>query len=221
MGALFIVFKSAGGPKYSLGSGFNIATQDLDIRGGGSIIGEEQSGFIREIGTELYYQLLEEEIKLQKYKIFKDEEFNTSFKPNIKLSEEIYIPENYIDNIDLRLSIYRRISNVTNNEQINDLLVEMNDRFGKIPKEFLNLFKLIELKIMCIKNKIDYLEFSKKGVVFGFHKNKPLNPKKILKITLDKSSNFSLRSDQKIFYKIIEQNEYDTFKFTKKLISNF
>ncbi len=204
-----------------LGSGFNIATQDLDIRGGGSIIGEEQSGFIREIGTELYYQLLEEEIKLQKYKIFKDEEFNTSFKPNIKLSEEIYIPENYIDNIDLRLSIYRRISNITNTEQINDLLVEMNDRFGKIPKEFLNLFKLIELKIMCIKNKIDYLEFSKKGVVFGFHKNKPLNPKKILKITLDKSSNFSLRSDQKIFYKIIEQNEYDTFKFTKKLISNF
>ena len=97
----------------------------------------------------------------------------------------------------------------------------MNDRFGKIPKEFLNLFKLIELKIMCIKNKIDYLEFSKKGVVFGFHKNKPLNPKKILKITLDKSSNFSLRSDQKIFYKIIKQNEYDTFKFTKKLISNF
>ena len=166
-----------------LGSGFNIASQDLDLRGGGSIIGEEQSGFIREIGTELYYQLLEEELKLRKYKIFKDKTFNASFKPNIKLSEEIYIPENYIDNIDLRLSIYRRISNVTNIEQINDLLVEMNDRFGTIPKEFLNLFKLIELKIMCIKNKIDYLEFSKKGVVFGFHKNKPLNPKKILNIS--------------------------------------
>ena len=87
----------------SLGSGFNIASQDLDMRGGGSIIGEEQSGFIREIGTELYHQMLEEEIIFQKQKISKDEKIKNIFQPTIKIPEEIFIPEDYIDDLDLRI----------------------------------------------------------------------------------------------------------------------
>ena len=97
-----------------LGAGFNIASQDLDIRGGGSIIGEEQSGFIKEIGTELYHQMLEEEINLQKSKINSDFAKKVSFQPIIKIPVEIYIPEVFINDVDLRLSIYKRISNINN-----------------------------------------------------------------------------------------------------------
>ena len=88
-----------------LGAGFNIASQDLDLRGGGSIIGEEQSGFIKEIGTELYHQMLEEEINLQKSKINSDFIKKDSFQPIIKIPVEIYIPEDFINDVDLRLSL--------------------------------------------------------------------------------------------------------------------
>ena len=205
-----------------LGSGFNIASQDLDLRGGGSIIGEEQSGFIREIGTELYHQMLEEEIIRQKQQLspeFKSPK--TVFHPIIKIPEEIYIPENYIDDLDLRLSIYKRISNLQTVEAINSFQIELHDRFGEIPNEILNLFKLIELKLICLNNNIELLDFSRKGIVFGFFKNQPINPEKLLKLSFDQKTNFLLRPDQKLFYDfkgVLNDNRFD---LAKKLINMF
>ena len=97
-----------------LGSGFNISSQDLDMRGGGSIIREEQSGFIREIGTELYHQMLEEEILKQKQKITNEKNISNLylFQPTIKIPEEIFISQDYIDDLDLRMSMYKRISSI-------------------------------------------------------------------------------------------------------------
>jgi transcription-repair coupling factor (superfamily II helicase) len=132
----------------SLGAGFNIASQDLDMRGGGSIIGEEQSGFIREIGTELYHQMLEEEILFQKQKISKNNSIKNIFQPTIKIPEEIFIPEDFIDDINLRISIYKRISSVSNYDELSSLIIELRDRFGSIPKQLTNLFNLIEIKIL-------------------------------------------------------------------------
>ena len=203
----------------SLGSGFNIASQDLDMRGGGSIIGEEQSGFIREIGTELYHQMLEEEIIFQKQKISTEDKIKHTFHPSIKIPEEIFIPENYIDDIDLRLSIYKRISSVNNYDELSNLIIEIRDRFGIIPKELKNLFSLIELKILCIQFNIDQLEFSRKGIVIGFYKNKPKNPDNLLNTSILKENSFLLRPDQKIFYDfkgIMDENRFD---LAKKLIS--
>ena len=105
-----------------------------------SIIGEEQSGFIREIGTELYHQMLEEEILFQKQKTSNDNHSKGIFQPTIKIPEEIFIPDEFIDDLDLRLSIYKRISSVTNNEELSNLIIELRDRFGPIPKELNNLF---------------------------------------------------------------------------------
>ena len=99
------------------------------MRGGGSIIGEEQSGFIREIGTELYHQMLEEEILFQKQKISKDIDHKSVFQPSIKIPEEIFIPDEFIDDLDLRLSIYKRISSLNNNEDLSNLIIELRDRF--------------------------------------------------------------------------------------------
>ena len=204
-----------------LGSGFNIASQDLDMRGGGSIIGEEQSGFIREIGTELYHQMLEEEILMQKQKITKEKPITNqhNFQPIIKIPEEIYIPEEYIDDLDLRISIYKRISSINNDEKNNQLMIELIDRFGKPPQEVNNLFRLIRIKLLCLDNNIDLIEFSRKGIVFGFHLNKPLNPEKIMELGFSKGNKLSIRPDQKIFYDFMGELNEDRFSLTERLIN--
>ena len=203
----------------SLGVGFNIASQDLDMRGGGSIIGEEQSGFIREIGTELYHQMLEEEIILQKQKISTDHSIKNVFQPTIKIPEEIFIPDVYIDDLDLRLSIYKRISSVKNKEELSNLIIELIDRFGKIPYQLQNLFSLIEIKLLCIECNVDQFEFSRKGIVIGFHKNKPNNPKKLLELSMNKYSQLKLRPDQKISYDFMGQLNINRFEFSKKILN--
>jgi len=205
----------------SLGAGFNIASQDLDLRGGGSIIGEEQSGFIREIGTELYHQMLEEEILFQKQKISNDNLIKNIFQPTIKIPEEIYIPDNYIDDLDLRLSIYKRISSVNNNDELSSLIIELRDRFGSLPKQLNNLFSLIEIKILCIEYNIDQLEFSRKGILIGFYKNNPHNPQKLLDLSVNIHSQFTLRPDQKIFYEFQGNLIKNRFNLAKKIISKF
>ena len=202
----------------ALGSGFNIASQDLEIRGGGSIIGEEQSGFIREIGTELYHQMLEDEIILQKQKISNEYKAKSIFQPTIRIPEEIFIPEDYIDDLDLRLSIYKRISNINDNKELSSLIIELRDRFGKVPKQLENLFSLIELKILCFKYNIDQLEFSRKGIVIGFYKNLPTNPKKLLDLSMIRNNQYILRPDQKIFYDFKGDLKENRFEISKKII---
>jgi len=202
----------------SLGSGFNIASQDLDMRGGGSIIGEEQSGFIREIGTELYHQMLEEEILFQKQKISNDSQVKNIFQPTIKIPEEIFIPEDYIDDLDLRLSIYKRISSVNNNHELSSLIIELRDRFGSIPKQLNNLFNLIEIKILCIEYNVNQFEFSRKGIVIGFYKNNPKNPQKLLDLSMNRHSHFILRPDQKLFYDFKGYLNSSRFELSKKIL---
>ena len=202
----------------SLGAGFNIASQDLEMRGGGSIIGEEQSGFIREIGTELYHQMLEEEILFQKQKISNNIDQKSIFQPSIKIPEEIFIPDEFIDDLDLRLSIYKRISSVKNNEELSNLIIELRDRFGSIPKELNNLFNLIEIKILCIEYNVEQFEFSRKGIVIGFYKNNPRNPQKLLDLSMNRHSQFTLRPDQKMFYDFMGQLNTDRFKLSKQIL---
>ena len=202
-----------------LGAGFNIASQDLDLRGGGSIIGEEQSGFIKEIGTELYHQMLEEEINLQKSKINSDFIKKDSFQPIIKIPVEIYIPEDFINDVDLRLSIYKRISNINNKKEIEEIKIELIDRFGKLPKQLINLLKLVEIKIICLKNNIEKFEFSRKGILISFFQNKPKNPEKLLELSLSKNSSLILRPDQKIFYDFGGNLIDDRFELSKNVIN--
>ena len=203
-----------------IGSGFNIASQDLNIRGSGSIIGEEQSGFIKEVGVELYHQMLEEEIDSQNKKNNLANKVNKkiNFNPNIKISEEIFIPDNYINDLDVKMSIYKRISLISNDEENNNLISELIDRFGKLPKEVENLFKLIEIKILCLKSNIEQIEYGRRGVLFSFYKNLPLNRSKIIKISLTNKKIF-IRPDNKIFYDFEGKIEVDKFQLIKKIIN--
>ena len=92
------------------------------------------------------------------------------FQPTIKIPEKIFIPNEYIGDLDVKMSIYKRISLIKNNQENNNLIIELIDRFGQFPNEVENLFKLIKIKILCLKNNIEQIEFGKKGILFSFYK---------------------------------------------------
>jgi transcription-repair coupling factor (superfamily II helicase) len=127
-----------------LGAGFRLALKDLEIRGAGNLLGAEQSGHIHAVGFDLYMEMLENAVaELKGMKI--EEEF----EPSISLRVNAFIPEEYIDDITLRLSIYRRIASSRTHEDIKALEVEIEDRFGKIPGEVKNIMDVMRLKIMA------------------------------------------------------------------------
>ena len=140
----------------TLGSGFNIAMKDLDIRGSGNILGGEQSGFVNDMGMELYHKILDEamqELKETDFKnLFKDEiirkqEFVRDSQ--VETDFEILIPDNYINNINERLSIYTRLDHAKTEDQLKKLEVEIEDRFGPIPKQVNEIFNGIRLRWVC------------------------------------------------------------------------
>ena len=207
-----------------LGSGFNIASSDMDLRGSGNIVGTAQSGFIKEVGIELYNQLLEEEIIKQKNLIFKTKKITkyNSFQPIIKLSEPIFIPDYYINDIDVKISLYKRIALIYTNKEKEDIMIEMIDRFGDLPQEVINLFKLIEIKILCYQENIEKIDYGKKGILFTFFKSKPNNPKKLIKLSTQFNKyKIKIRPDNKIFYDLQDIIIKDKFILVKKLINQF
>jgi len=146
----------------SLGAGFSIAANDLDIRGAGNIVGSEQSGHIKEVGIELYYKMLNEAIsELKNEKISSND-----WSPIINLGFSYNIPDDYIINLDLRMQIYRKISGINEILELKKIISNLEDRFGKFPALFNNLFKIIEIKILCKKLNIIKVDNSSKGFVF-------------------------------------------------------
>ncbi len=207
-----------------LGSGFSISSSDMDMRGSGNIVGEAQSGHVKEVGTELYNQLLNEEILRQKNEILNNkEDFNEIlFQPTIKIPEPVYIPDDYIPDLDIKISLYKRIALIKTNIEKENIITEMIDRFGELPNEVENLFRLIEIKILCLKQNIEKIDFGKKGILFSFFKNTPTNPKKLISISLNaKNSIIKLRSDQKIFYSFNGFLKDDRFELVKKIINDY
>ena len=197
----------------------------MDLRGSGNIIGTDQSGFVKEVGIELYNQLLEEEITKQKNTILEkkgtDQKF--LFQPRIKLPEPIFIPDEYVNDIDVKISLYKRIALITSYQEKENIIVEIIDRFGSLPQEVENLFKLIEIKILCYQQKIEQIDFGTKGILISFFQNKPNNPQKLLELNLNnKHSKIKIRPDNKVFYDFegfIYEDRFSLMKSVIKLIS--
>jgi len=151
----------------SLGAGFQLASHDLDIRGAGNLLGDEQSGHIKEVGFELYQSMLEDAILEAKsggsLKATED------FSPQITLDAPIMIPEQYVPDLDLRMGLYRRLNELDRPEEIEPFAAEMIDRFGKLPGETDNLLKVIEVKLNCRKACIVKLDVGPKGALVHFH----------------------------------------------------
>ena len=153
----------------SLGSGFNLASYDLDIRGSGNILGEQQSGHIKEIGIELYQEMLEEtisELKNNNEKIV-----NRKWSPKISINLPVLIPEVYIEDINIRMEIYRKLSNIREETELELMEIELIDRFGKFPKEIEILLRVILIKIKCKNLNIETIKDNKNGFIIQFKDN--------------------------------------------------
>ncbi|MCF2514122.1 transcription-repair coupling factor [Sphingomonas sp. G124] len=149
----------------SLGAGFQLASHDLDIRGAGNILGDEQSGHIKEVGFELYQSMLEEAILEQKSGAAERQE---EFTPQINVEAPILIPEHYVSDLDLRMGLYRRLGELDDRQSVEAFAAELIDRFGKLPSETQNLLQIVETKINCKKARIAKLDVGAKGAVVTF-----------------------------------------------------
>jgi transcription-repair coupling factor (superfamily II helicase) len=149
----------------NLGAGFQLASHDLDIRGAGNLLGDEQSGHIKEVGFELYQSMLEEAIvELKAGGVPAKEEFT----PQISVDAPIMIPEHYVPDLDLRMGLYRRLGELEDRNAIEAFAAELIDRFGALPEETANLMKIVEVKLNCREAMVAKLDIGPKGAVVTF-----------------------------------------------------
>jgi transcription-repair coupling factor (superfamily II helicase) len=153
----------------SLGAGFQLASHDLDIRGAGNLLGDEQSGHIKEVGFELYQSMLEEAILEAKSGGIAEK--REHFSPQITVDAPILIPEAYVPDLDLRMGLYRRMNEFEARAEIESFAAELIDRFGKLPPETANLLKVIEIKLNCRTACVAKLDVGPKGALVHFHDN--------------------------------------------------
>ena len=160
----------------NLGAGFTLASQDLDIRGAGNLIGEEQSGQINEVGFELYQSMLEEAIAAIRSGEASLAPMDDQWAPQINLGVPVLIPEEYVPDLDTRLGLYRRLSSLTTKVELEGFAAEMIDRFGPLPKEVNTLLLVVRIKAMCKRAGIAALDAGPKGATIRFHNDKFASP---------------------------------------------
>ncbi|THH38726.1 transcription-repair coupling factor [Aliishimia ponticola] len=161
----------------TLGAGFTLASQDLDIRGAGNLLGDEQSGQMRDVGFELYQSMLEEAIaKIRSGEMEGLSEADDQWAPQINLGVPVLIPEDYVPDLDVRLGLYRRLSALSTKVELEGFAAELIDRFGKLPKEVNTLLLIVRIKAMCRKAGIAKLDGGPKGATLQFHNDKFASP---------------------------------------------
>ncbi len=181
----------------SLGAGFNLASHDLDLRGAGNLLGEEQSGHIREVGYELYQTMLEETIakiksgELQGLSVADDQ-----WAPQINLGVPVLIPETYVQDLDLRLGLYRRLSGLASKVELEGFAAELIDRFGPLPREVNTLMLVIRIKAMCKRAGISRLDAGPRGATVQFHNDKFANPAGLVEFIQAQSGGARVRDNK-------------------------
>ncbi|WP_120635583.1 transcription-repair coupling factor [Ruegeria sp. EL01] len=161
----------------TLGAGFTLASQDLDIRGAGNLLGEEQSGQMRDVGYELYQSMLEEAIaKIKAGEMEGLSEADDQWAPQINLGVPVLIPEDYVPDLDVRLGLYRRLSSLSTKVELEGFAAELIDRFGSLPREVNTLMLVVRIKAMCKRAGIAKLDGGPKGATIQFHNDKFASP---------------------------------------------
>jgi len=202
----------------SLGAGFNLASYDLEIRGSGNLLGEEQSGQIKEVGIELYQNMLEETIDELKNTTQKSK--NNQWSPKISLPLSILIPDDYISDLTIRMEIYKRLSSIILEEEIDEIAAELIDRFGSLPEEVETLIDTIGLKNLCKKTNIEKIDCGNNGFLISFKNNTFSNPAELIKYINNKKNYISIRPDQRLFVKFNEQKE-NLIDYIKSIVNDF
>jgi transcription-repair coupling factor (superfamily II helicase) len=188
----------------TLGAGFSLASHDLDMRGGGNPLGEEQSGHVKELGVELYQHMLEEAVAELKSD---DSVSDQNWTPQVNLGIAVLIPEGYVEDLNLRMSLYRRISDLENDEDNDALTAEMIDRFGPLPDEVDALLKVMKIKRLCRQAHVAKVDAGPKGVVLTMRHEDIKDPSVVMN-AITQNSGWRLRPDQTI----LVQGNFDTPK---------
>lgn len=183
----------------TLGAGFQLASHDMDIRGAGNLLGDAQSGHIREIGVELYQQMLEEAVAAARAGITDVEDIvEESWSPQINIGTSVLIPETYVEDLSVRMSLYRRLTDLHERSEIESFAAELIDRFGKLPEEVENLLDILEIKNLCKRAGVAKIDAGVKGAVVEFHKNAPPDVPALMKWMQSKAGSVKIRPDQKL-----------------------
>ncbi|WP_210382371.1 transcription-repair coupling factor [Jiella sonneratiae] len=179
----------------TLGAGFQLASHDLDQRGAGNLLGDEQSGHIKEVGFELYQQMLEEAVAEMKGT---EPETSGQWSPQITLGTAVMIPETYVPDLQLRMTLYRRLADLTDAREIDGFGAELIDRFGPLPTEVEHLLKVVYIKALCRKANIEKLDAGPKGVVISFREKNFANPAALVRYIGEQGASAKIRPDQSI-----------------------
>jgi transcription-repair coupling factor (superfamily II helicase) len=189
----------------TLGAGFQLASHDLDIRGAGNLLGEEQSGHIREVGIELYQQLLEEAVASARGRA--REASQVEWSPTINLGIPVLIPEEYVADLSVRMGLYRRLGGLTNQADIDAFAAELIDRFGRTPPEAEFLLKTMSLKLLCRQAGVEKIDAGEKAVVFSFHENKFARPDRLIGWIQKNAPLVKARPDQRVIVQRVWADE--------------
>ena len=176
----------------TLGAGFQLASHDLDIRGAGNLLGEEQSGQIKEVGFELYQQMLEEAGITAPVA--------DSWSPQITIGTPIMIPEDYVADLPVRLALYRRLAEIGDEREIDAFAAELADRFGKLPVEVEHLLQVVGIKTLCRQANVEKIEAGPKGLVVSFRDNTFANPDRLVSFIRAQGPAARVRPDMKVVF---------------------
>ncbi len=180
----------------TLGAGFQLASHDLDIRGAGNLLGEEQSGHIKEVGFELYQQMLEEAVESLKAGVV--EPTADRWSPQIALGTPVLIPEDYVADLAVRLSLYRRLAELDEERDIDAFAAELADRFGPIPSEVEHLLATVSIKALCRRANVAKIEAGPKGAVVSFRDDRFANPEALVAFIRGQGAAARVRPDMKL-----------------------
>ncbi|MEW5730035.1 MAG: transcription-repair coupling factor [Pseudomonadota bacterium] len=200
----------------TLGAGFQLASHDLDIRGAGNLLGEEQSGHIREVGIELYQQLLEEAVAAARGGAA--EAAREEWSPQITVGMPVLIPEDYVKDLSVRLGLYRRIATLADRAEIDALATELVDRFGKLPPEVENLLEVVAIKALSKQAGIEKVDAGPKGAVITFRNNTFANPAGLVRYIGQQVGGAKLRPDHKVVFIRDWDDPRQRVKLVQKLV---
>ncbi len=185
----------------TLGAGFSLASHDLDIRGAGNIVGQEQSGHIKEVGFELYQEMLEEAVASMREDGNANGETEGAWSPQINIGTSVLIPENYVEDLQIRLSLYRRLSDLHEQQEIDAFAAELHDRFGPMPDEVKHLLGVMGIKELCRRANVEAIDAGPKGAVIGLRDGKFNNPTGLMDWINKQGSFAKIRPDMKLMVK--------------------
>ena len=183
-----------------LGAGFNLASQDLDLRGAGNILGDAQSGHIREVGYELYHSLLDEAIStLRAGNRELKTEYQSEWTPKLNLGMSVLIPEEYIPETNVRLDLYQKLSELSSKIELEGFASQLIDRFGPLPKEINPLLSVIQIKSICKKIGINQIDAGRSKITIDLRKTNKLNMDKLLNYIRENSKELKVKNNKLVY----------------------